>query len=112
MNNPAKRAKTFFAMEESMAAIKTEGDKVYLEGVKRISWDTGEMCEFTSALVAALGCLGEDVSYHYCDGYVGALPSGSRSIPAHRTLGTNGIRNIAADQYEPINRAMKAVGHE
>ncbi len=40
-----------------MQAIRGEGSRVYIEGVRRISWATGEMCEFASSLTAALACL-------------------------------------------------------
>ena len=51
--------------------IKRTGGKVYIEGVRKISWDTGEMCEFASALVSALLCLGERIPYHYIMGTSG-----------------------------------------
>ena len=47
-----------------MSAIVKEGAKVYIEGVRMVSWDTGEMCEFASALVSAMDCLGKSVPYH------------------------------------------------
>lgn len=58
-------------MEMNMPTIKKEGSKVYLEGVRKVSWDTGEMCEFASALVSAMQCLGERVPYYYVMGTSG-----------------------------------------
>lgn len=55
-----------------MSTVINEGAKVYIAGVRRISWDTGEMCEFASTLVSALGALGESISYHYLMGTSGA----------------------------------------
>jgi len=48
-----------------MAEVKTEGTKVYLDGVEPMCWSTGEMCEFASALTRTLACVGEDVPYRY-----------------------------------------------
>ena len=55
-----------------MSTIKKKGRKVYIDGVRKISWDTGEMCEFASALVSAMHCLGESIPYHYVMGTSGA----------------------------------------
>ena len=51
--------------------VKKEGSKVYIEGVRQVTWDTGEMCEFASCLVVALQALGEDISYEYVMGTSG-----------------------------------------
>jgi hypothetical protein len=45
-----------------MKPVRVEGNKVYIEGVRKLSWNTGEMCEFASALTAVMDCLGEDIS--------------------------------------------------
>ena len=55
-----------------MSAVIKEGAKVFIPGVRKISWDTGEMCEFASALISALSCLGENVPYPYVMGTSGA----------------------------------------
>ena len=51
--------------------IRTEGDRIYLSGIKPLNWGTGEMCEFASALTRTLACVGEDVPYHYVMGVTG-----------------------------------------
>jgi hypothetical protein len=47
-----------------MPITTQEGCKRYIEGVRKIAWDTGEMCEFAAALTSAIHCLGEDIPYH------------------------------------------------
>jgi hypothetical protein len=93
-----------------MAAIRQEGGKTYLEGIRRVSWDSGEMCEFASALTAAMESLGEDIDYHHVMGTSGAAFRFTIN-PGEWDFGNYGIRNIAADPYEPMRRAMEAVGY-
>jgi hypothetical protein len=94
-----------------MPLVTTEGAKVYIPGVPRISWDTGEMCEFASALTAALRCLGDPIPYHYVMGTCGAAFRFSL-LPGAWEYGAYSIRNIAAHPDEPIHRAMAAVGYQ
>lgn len=93
-----------------MSTVKTEGDKTYIEGVRRISWDTGEMCEFASALVSAMLCLGEDISYDYVMGTSGVAFRFTLN-PSEWDFGNYSIRNISADADEPIRRAIAATGY-
>jgi len=94
-----------------MSTIKKEGTKVYIEGVRKIPWDTGEMCEFASALVSAMQCLGECIPYHYMMGTSGAAFRFTLN-PGEWDFGNYGIRNISTDPYEPIRRAIEATGYE
>ncbi len=94
-----------------MTATKIEDRKVYIEGVRKISWDTGEMCEFASTLTSALSCLGEEISYHYVMGTWGAAFRFTLN-PGEWDFGNYGIRNISADPNEPIRRAIEAAGYE
>ncbi|MBN1877817.1 MAG: hypothetical protein JXA33_26590 [Anaerolineae bacterium] len=93
-----------------MSIVKTESKKVYIEGVRRISWDTGEMCEFASALVSAMMCLGENLPYPYVMGTSGVAFRFTLN-PGAWDFGNYGIRNISADAYAPIRRAIDAVGY-
>ena len=94
-----------------MSAVKRENDKVYIEGVRKVSWDTGEMCEFASSLTSALNCLGEDVPYYYVMGTSGVAFRFTLN-PGEWDFGNYGVRNIAGDPNEPIRRAIKAAGYE
>jgi hypothetical protein len=94
-----------------MTVVKGEGRRAYIEGVRRISWDTGEMCEFASVLTSAMECLGENVPYHYVMGTSGAAFRFTLN-PGEWDFGNYGIRNISEDPYEPIRRAVEAVGYE
>ncbi|MFC1718797.1 hypothetical protein ACFL6S_34415 [Candidatus Poribacteria bacterium] len=94
-----------------MATIKKEGRKVYIEGVRKISWATGEMCEFASALTAALECLGEEISYHFAMGTSGVAFRFVMS-PGEWNPGSYSIRNFSEDPNEPIHRAFEAIGYE
>jgi hypothetical protein len=94
-----------------MFAVKKEGRKVYIEGVRTISWDTGEMCEFASALVSAIPCLGESAPYHYVMGTSGAAFRFTLD-PGEWEFGNYGIRNISADPNEPVRRALEATGFD
>lgn len=93
-----------------MSTVKTEGKKVYIEGVRKMSWDTGEMCEFASALMSAMLRLGEDVPYHYIMGTSGVAFRFTLN-PGEWDFGNYSIRNIAADADEPVRRAIKATGY-
>jgi hypothetical protein len=93
-----------------MSTIKKERKKVYIEGVRRISWDTGEMCEFASALVSAMLCLGEDIPYDYVMGTSGVAFRFTLN-PGEWDFGNYSVRNIAADADEPIRCALDATGY-
>jgi hypothetical protein len=94
-----------------MSIVMHEGAKVYIAGVRRISWDTGEMCEFASALVSALGTLGENIPYPFIMGASGAAFRFTLN-PGVWDFSNYGIRNIALDPNEPIRRAFTAVGYD
>jgi hypothetical protein len=87
--------------DEQMPTVKREGSKVYIEGVRRLSWDTGEMCEFASALVAALEVRGERVAYPYVMGTSGAAFRFTLN-PGAWNFGNYGIRNMTAWNYTSL----------
>ncbi|MCC6729884.1 MAG: hypothetical protein IT208_11165 [Chthonomonadales bacterium] len=92
-----------------MARVVREGAKVYIEGVRRVTWDTGEMCEFASALVSAMQALGEDVPYDLVMGASGA----AFRLTLNESIwspGSFSIRSVCADPLEPARRAFRAVG--
>lgn len=91
-------------------AIVRKGTKVYIAGVRRISWDTGEMCEFASALISALDALGACIPYPYVMGASGAAFRFTLN-PGAWDFGNYGIRNISTDPNEPIRRALVACGY-
>ncbi len=93
-----------------MSTVKTDGKKVYIEGVRRMSWDTGEMCEFASALVSAMLSLGEPVPYEYIMGTSGVAFRFTLN-PGEWDFGNYSIRNIAVDVDEPVRRAIDATGY-
>lgn len=93
-----------------MSTVKTEGKKVYIEGVRKMSWDTGEMCEFASALMSAMLCLGEDVPYHYIMGTSGVAFRFTLN-PGEWDFGNYSIRNIAADADGPVRRVIEATSY-
>jgi hypothetical protein len=93
-----------------MSTIRKDG-QVYIEGVRKISWDTGEMCEFASALVSAMHCLGERIPYHYVLGTSGTAFRFTLN-PGEWDFGNYSIKNISIDPYEPIRRAIEATGYE
>ncbi|MHB1356425.1 MAG: hypothetical protein ACYCZF_10670 [Anaerolineae bacterium] len=93
-----------------MSPVIHAGAKTYIPGMRRISWDTGEMCEFASALVSALSALGENIAYPYVMGASGAAFRFTLN-PGAWDFGNYGIRNISLDPNEPIRRAMTAVGY-
>lgn len=94
-----------------MTIVRKEGNKVYIEGVRRISWATGEMCEFALALTVSMECMGEDIPYHFV---MGASGVAFRFVlfPDRWEESNYYIIHLAADKYEPIRRAFEAVGYE
>ncbi len=80
-----------------MSSVTIDGEKVYIPGVRRISWDTGEMCEFASALVSALGCFGESISYDFVMGTSGVAFRFTLD-PGEWDFGNYSIQNIAPDR--------------
>ena len=96
--------------DKQMPTVKHEGSKRYIEGVRKLSWDTGEMCEFASALVAALEVLGETVAYPFVMGTSGAAFRFTLN-PGAWDFGNYGIRNIAADSNAAVRRALDATGY-
>jgi hypothetical protein len=93
-----------------MTTIKNEGRKVYIEDVRKVSWATGEMCEFASALVSAMICLGENVPYHYVMGTSGVAFRFTLN-PGEWDYGNYSIRNVSTDPYAPIRHAFESVGY-
>jgi len=97
------------AQRYSMDMVRNENGKVYIEGVRKVTWDSGEMCEFASALVAALASLGDETAYPYVMGVSGVAFRFTLN-PGQWDFGNYGVLNIAADPYEPIRHAFEAVG--
>lgn len=95
----------------AMNTVKIEGTKVYIENVQKISWDTGEMCEFASALVSTLQCLGDKITYPYVMGTSGVAFRFTLN-PGEWDFENYGIRNVSADGYEPVRRAIEATGYD
>jgi len=93
-----------------MGTVRKENEKVYIEGVRKISWDTGEMCEFASSFVSALNSLGDDISYDYVMGTSGAAFRFTLN-PGAWDFTNYGILNIAPDRVAPIQRAFAAAGY-
>ena len=93
-----------------MGVVRREGQKVYIEGVRKVSWDTGEMCEFASCLGAAMHSLGEEVAYPYLMGTSGAAFRFTYK-PDEWDFSDYSIRNIAPDEFEPIRRVFAAIGY-
>ena len=94
----------------SPIAARTEGTKVYLDGVEPMTWGGGEMCEFASALTRMLACVGDHVPYHYVMGVTG--------VAFRFTIGSElwnpgfyGFENVAADAHDLVRRAFAAVGY-
>ena len=94
-----------------MGTVKRADQKVYIEDVRKVTWDSGEMCEFASSLVSALGSLGEDIPYHYVMGASGVAFRFTLN-PGEWDFSTYGIWNVAPDPYEPIRRAFAAAGYD
>ena len=90
--------------------VKKEGSKVYIEGVRQVTWDTGEMCEFASCLVVALQALGEDISYEYVMGTSGVAFRFTIN-PGQFDFGNYSIYSVSPDCEDPIRRAIEAAGY-
>ena len=93
-----------------MPTVTREGNKVFIAGARRVSWATGEMCEFASALVSALGCLRESVPYPYVLGTSGVAFRFTLN-PGAWDFTNYSIRHVAPDPYAPIRRAFAAAGY-
>jgi len=90
--------------------VKTEGRKVYLEGVEPMEWVRSEMCEFAMALVRTLACVGEEVPYHYVMGVTGVAFRFTFG-PEHWNPGFYGFEGVGPDVRDLMNRAFAAVGY-
>jgi hypothetical protein len=97
-------------MEVRIATVRRENRKVYIEDVRKVSWDTGEMCEFASSFVSAMSSLGEDIPYSYVMGTSG-VAFRFTLYPGEWDFGNYSIRNISPDVYAPIHRAFSAAGY-
>lgn len=93
-----------------MGTVKRENGKVFIEGVRKVTWDSGEMCEFASSLVSALGCMGENISYSYIMGSSGMVFRFTYN-PDELDYTNYSIRNIAPDIFSPVQRVFTAVGY-
>jgi hypothetical protein len=93
-----------------MNPIKRDNEKVYIEGVRKVTWDSGEMCEFASAFTSALSCLGDEVPYYQVLGTSGVAFRFTLN-PGEWDFGNYSVRNISAEPYEPVRRAVEAAGH-
>lgn len=94
-----------------MGTVRRDKGKVYIEGVRKVSWNTGEMCEFASAFVSAMRSIGEDIPYDYVVGTSGVAFRFS-IIPGAWEFSTYGIQSVTPEPYEPIRRAFAAAGYE
>ncbi len=94
-----------------MGIVRRDGRKVYIEDVRKVSWDTGEMCEFASAFVSALNCLGGNIPYHYVMGTSGVAFRFTLN-PGEWDFSNYSIRNISPDTFAPIRRAFAAAGYD
>lgn len=97
--------------EAAVATVRNEGGKVYIAGVRKVSWDTGEMCEFASSLLSAMLCLGEPASYPLIMGTSGVAFRFTLT-PSECEFGDYSIRNVAPDPHEPVRRAFRALGDD
>ena len=93
-----------------MGTIMRDNGKVYIRDVRKVSWNTGEMCEFASSFVSAMNSLGEDIPYHYVMGTSGVAFRFTLN-PGEWDFGNYSIRNIAPDMYAPIHRVFEAAGY-
>lgn len=91
-------------------SVRAEGDRTYLEGVEPLSWGTGEMCEFASALTRMLRCAGEEVPYHYVMGVTGVAFRFTFGAELWNP-GFYGFASVAADEHDLIRRAFASVGY-
>ncbi len=94
-----------------MAVVREAGARAYVEGVRKVSWYTGEACEFASALVSAMGALGEEVPYHYVLGTTGVAFRLTLN-PDPWNPGSYGIWAVAADPHAVVHRAFAAIGRD
>jgi hypothetical protein len=97
-------------LEVRINTVRKENRKVYIEDVRKVSWDTGEMCEFASSLVSAMNSLGENILYYYVMGTSGVAFRFTLN-PGEWDFSNYGIRNITPDTYAPIRRAFAAAGY-
>ena len=91
--------------------VRTEDNRTYLEGVARLDWGTGEMCEFASALTRMLRCVGEEVPYHYLMGVTGVAFRFTIG-PEVWNPGFYEFAGVAPDVQDLFRRAFAAVGYE
>ncbi len=92
-----------------MVGVKTDNGRACIEGVRRVTWDTGEFCEFASALVSAMEALGEKIPYHYVMGTSGT----AFRFTVSRNIwepGSFSINAVSADPAAAIRRAFQAIG--
>ncbi|HEY3412392.1 MAG TPA: hypothetical protein VGM51_04940 [Armatimonadota bacterium] len=89
--------------------IRRDGGRVFIEGAPRVTWDTGQMCEFASCLVSALDCLGQTVPYHDVMAACGAAFRFTLS-PDHWNPGNYSVDSITTDPRAPTDRAFRMVG--
>jgi hypothetical protein len=90
--------------------IEKAGRKAYVENVRKVTWASGEMCEFASALISALGSLGENIPYDYVLGTSGVAFRFTLN-PGAWDYGNYSIRNVAADPYAPIQHTFASLGY-
>ena len=93
-----------------MNTLWREDGRVYLPGVRKVSWDTGEMCEFASSFVSAMQYLGEDLSYPFVMGTSGVAFRFSIAT-GEWEFGNYSILNFSPDPYEPVRRAFSTAGY-
>lgn len=93
-----------------MGTVTSESGRAVIEGVRRVTWKSGEMCEFASCLVSALGAIGEDVPYEYVTGTSGAAFRFTLN-PGAWDFGNYSIQNVSPDPFEPSRRALRAAGY-
>jgi len=93
-----------------MGTVKKSRGKVYIENVRKVSWDTGEMCEFASCLVSALGSCGGNIAYHFVMGTSGVAFRFTLN-PREWDFTNYSIRNIEPDAYAPIRKAFVSAGY-
>ncbi len=93
-----------------MGLVKRENDKVFIENLRKISWDTGEMCEYASAMVSAFQSTGDQLPYPFVLG-VSGVAFRFTIDPGEWDFGNYSIRNLSADIYEPVRRSFGAAGY-
>jgi len=85
-------------------------DRVEIGNVGKVGW-----AEFPHALVAALGCLGENVDYDFVMGVSGMafrnVHTPAKGDPPKWFPGDYSLRFITEGPEEPIRRAFEAVGY-